>query len=121
MKLILPLSLMLMILHFYHLLSPLLPLVINSFLPVHSMPALVCQLLYLTTVLFTILYCKIIFFFFFVFVFMYYLYEEYCKPTTVQYYIASCINWVLRLTLGEGDGTPLQYSCLENRMDGGAW
>ena len=25
------------------------------------------------------------------------------------------------LCLGEGDGTPLQYSCLENPMDGGAW
>ena len=23
--------------------------------------------------------------------------------------------------LGEGDGTPLQYSCLENPMDGGPW
>ena len=23
--------------------------------------------------------------------------------------------------LGEGSGAPLQYSCLENRMDGGAW
>ena len=23
--------------------------------------------------------------------------------------------------LGEGDGTPLHYSCLENPMDGGAW
>ena len=23
--------------------------------------------------------------------------------------------------LGEGTGTPLQYSCLENPMDGGAW
>ena len=23
--------------------------------------------------------------------------------------------------LGEGNGTPLQYSCLENPMDGGAW
>ena len=22
---------------------------------------------------------------------------------------------------GEGDGTPLQYACLENPMDGGAW
>ena len=22
---------------------------------------------------------------------------------------------------GEGNGTPLQYSCLENSMDGGAW
>ena len=24
-------------------------------------------------------------------------------------------------SVGEGDGTPLQYSCLENPMDGGAW
>ena len=23
--------------------------------------------------------------------------------------------------IGEGDGTQLQYSCLENPMDGGAW
>ena len=23
--------------------------------------------------------------------------------------------------LGEGNGTPLQYSCLENPMDGGVW
>ena len=22
---------------------------------------------------------------------------------------------------GEGDGSPLQYSCLENPMDGGVW
>ena len=25
------------------------------------------------------------------------------------------------LCFGEGNGTPLQYSCLENPMDGGAW
>ena len=25
------------------------------------------------------------------------------------------------LVHGEGNGTPLQYSCLENPMDGGAW
>ena len=24
-------------------------------------------------------------------------------------------------TPGEGNGNPLQYSCLENPMDGGAW
>ena len=24
-------------------------------------------------------------------------------------------------SLGEGNGNPLQYSCLENTMDGGAW
>ena len=26
-----------------------------------------------------------------------------------------------KVVYGEGDGTPLQYSCLENLMDGGAW
>ena len=25
------------------------------------------------------------------------------------------------LYIREGNGTPLQYSCLENPMDGGAW
>ena len=28
---------------------------------------------------------------------------------------------ILTHTYGEGNGTPLQYSCLENPMDGGAW
>ena len=27
----------------------------------------------------------------------------------------------LKRCLGEGNGTPLQYSCLESPMDGGAW
>ena len=27
----------------------------------------------------------------------------------------------LQQSSGEGNGTPLQYSCLENPMDGGAW
>ena len=27
----------------------------------------------------------------------------------------------LQLSTGESNGTPLQYSCLENPMDGGAW
>ena len=31
-------------------------------------------------------------------------------------YLKECIYMY-----GEGDGTPLQYSCLENPMDGGAW
>ena len=26
-----------------------------------------------------------------------------------------------KMEAGEGNGTPLQYSCLENPMDGGAW
>jgi len=31
-------------------------------------------------------------------------------------YLCVCVFY-----LGEGSGTPLQYSCLENPMDGGAW
>ena len=27
----------------------------------------------------------------------------------------------LTIQIGEGNGTPLQHSCLENPMDGGAW
>ena len=26
-----------------------------------------------------------------------------------------------QIIFGEGNGTPLQYPCLENPMDGGAW
>ena len=33
---------------------------------------------------------------------------------------AIAVGWKSN-SLGEGDGTPLQYSCLENPMDGGAW
>ena len=29
--------------------------------------------------------------------------------------------WLSSIPFGEGNGTPLQYSCLENPMDGGAW
>ena len=29
--------------------------------------------------------------------------------------------WLSSIPLKEGNGTPLQYSCLENPMDGGAW
>ena len=33
-----------------------------------------------------------------------------------------CNIWQpVALNIGEGNGTPLQYSCLENPMDGGAW
>ena len=33
----------------------------------------------------------------------------------------SSVLMALRGNGGEGDGTPLQYSCLENPMDRGAW
>ena len=32
-----------------------------------------------------------------------------------------CISLLLGEKFGEGNGTPLQYSCLENPMGGGAW
>ena len=32
-----------------------------------------------------------------------------------------CFWTVVLETLGEGNGNPLQYSCLENSMDGGGW
>ena len=31
------------------------------------------------------------------------------------------ISWILAEDTGEGSGNPLQYSCLENPLDGGAW
>ena len=31
------------------------------------------------------------------------------------------LNMLSRFIIGDGDGTLLQYSCLENPMDGGAW
>ena len=34
----------------------------------------------------------------------------------VKQFVAVC-----SLSQGEGNGTPLQYSCLENPVDGGAW
>ena len=40
------------------------------------------------------------------------------------YYFFQNISTLLSFYLilyGEGNGTPLQYSCLENPMDGGAW
>ena len=40
------------------------------------------------------------------------IYSRYCTKRKLCLPRASC---------GEGDGTPLQYSCLETPMDGGAW
>ena len=48
-----------------------------------------------------------------------------CKPLSSQG--KSEISWAPETLLssasstGEGNGTPLQYSCLENPMNGGAW
>ena len=46
----------------------------------------------------------------------------------IAYFLISLLSiWAnylfgpLWLLYGEGNGTPLQYSCLKNPMDGGAW
>jgi len=41
--------------------------------------------------------------------------------TSVDKVMSLLFNMLSRLLIGEGNGTPLQYSCLENSMDGGAW
>ena len=41
-----------------------------------------------------------------------YIKAVYCHPAYLTY---------MQSTSGEGNGTLLQYSCLENLMDGGAW
>ena len=39
------------------------------------------------------------------------------RPVVFEESLSQFFNHLLR----EGNGTPLQYSCLENPMDGGAW
>ena len=44
-----------------------------------------------------------------------------CKYSLTAIQPCPLIYISLWLFSGEGSGTPLQYSCLENPMDGGAW
>ena len=41
-----------------------------------------------------------------------------CVPISLRPILRIVAAYVMP---GEGNGTPLQYSCLENPMDGGAW
>ena len=43
------------------------------------------------------------------------------RQTFVDKVMSLLFNMMSRLLIGEGNGNPLQYSCLENPMDGGAW
>ena len=48
------------------------------------------------------------------------------QELTVAHHELLIVKFRLKLkkvgkTTGEGNGTPLQHSCLENPMDGGAW
>ena len=52
----------------------------------------------------------------------------YSTWNSAQCYVAAWMGgglggkWIhVYIRLGEGNGTPLQYSCLENPIDGGAW
>ena len=42
--------------------------------------------------------------------------QVYTGSTDIDGYLPLCTE-----TFGEGNGNPLQYSCLENPVDGGAW
>ena len=47
---------------------------------------------------------------------------EFAQIHILRIHILTCIVLgVSTVAHGEGNGTPLQYSCLENPMDGGAW
>ena len=46
-------------------------------------------------------------------------FSELCQELKLSYLFIFCLN--LYITNREGNGTPLQYSCLENPMEGGAW
>ena len=41
----------------------------------------------------------------------------FCTLLAIKIFFWYCLTFYF----GEGNGTPLQYSCLENPMDGGAW
>ena len=43
------------------------------------------------------------------------------RQTFVDEVMSLLFNMLSRLVIGEGNGTPLQYSCLENPIEGGAW
>ena len=43
------------------------------------------------------------------------------KTISMEKKCNSSIVFIVFTQIGESDGTPLQYSCLENPMDGGAW
>ena len=52
-----------------------------------------------------------------------------CQPCFCRFSFSQAFRWQLSVLFlyvslplsGEGSGTPLQYSCLENPMDRGAW
>ena len=47
--------------------------------------------------------------------------EGYLFTFLIVSFIVQKLFSLIRSHFGEGNGTPLQYSCLENPMEGGAW
>ena len=47
--------------------------------------------------------------------------ESVCYDQFAMTRVFAMTIYVYVIYTGEGNGTPLQYSCLENPMDGGAW
>ena len=47
--------------------------------------------------------------------------ESYAAVKKNEIVLSLTICMDLEITIGEGNGTPFQYSCLENPMDGGTW
>ena len=47
--------------------------------------------------------------------------KKYCTLTGIAREILVCFYLRSMAILGEGNGNPPQYSCLENLVDGGAW
>ena len=44
-----------------------------------------------------------------------------CRGADGECQARHCLCQALSLNVGEGNGNPLQYSCLENSMDTGGW
>ena len=47
--------------------------------------------------------------------------HNFIKNCTKDAHISGPHMWATEVQIGEDDGTPLQYSCLANPMDAGAW
>ena len=47
--------------------------------------------------------------------------EGQTRLSDFTFFLIYSINSSVYCLCGEGNGTPLQYSCLENPIDGGAW
>ena len=52
---------------------------------------------------------------------VFFMFKKFFDIMDISYQIKVVSIFTYSSLFGEGNGTPLQYSCLENPMDGGAW